>query len=269
MVLQQIASFLEALKSIFTIPVIKVAFYSIIAIIIGIIIVILVDMQLKKLTERNVISPAASDKIRRAVNASFLIFLFLVLLYIATSSNVLLVIVLLGLAAGFAASWRVIENIIDHYAIILSRHIAQGEHVEINGVKGRIKSIDLMHTIIRSDDGSLVVIPNNVMLSSMVKHVGMERSLNIRLKLSVSNPNDLNSIEEKIGVVLATRFKHAPRTGEYNLFIEDIDASSVTYKLITTYLGGEGREIVASSLIRQLYEGLLEYEPKIELIRKT
>ncbi len=267
MVLPQLISFLETLKAIFSQPVVKLAFYSILAIIIGIIVVVIIDSWLKRLTERNVISPAASDKIRRIVNVLFLIFLSLVVLYIATSSNVLLIIVLIGFAITLAASWRLIEDIVHHYAIILSRYIAQGEHVEVGGIRGRIKSIDLLHTVIRGDDGSILVIPNSIVMRSPVRHVGMERTIDIRATFTISRPSDLNDIEEKIDTILATRFKHAPRAGEYSLSIEKIDAGSVTYRLRTTYLGVEKREAIASSLSRHLYEGLIEYEPRIEVIR--
>ncbi len=267
MALQQLSDFLSTLQQFFESQIIKTSVYAIIAILIGIIIMWIINSQVKRLTERNVISPAASDRIRKALNIAFLFFLFLVVLYIATSNTILLIVVIIGIAAGFAASWKVLANVIAHYALILSKHIAQGEYIEINGMKGRIKSIGLIHTLIRTEDDSLLLVPNVALLEKMVKHVGMERTLILRVTLNISNPNDLADIEEKIDSILATRFRHSPRTGEFGLSIERINESTVSYLVKTNYLGTEERETVASTLVKHLYEGLSEYEPSIEIVR--
>ncbi len=240
---------------------------GIIALIVSLVILWIINSQMKKLAERNIISTMASEKIRKIANLIIVIILVLVELYIATNYNVVLIIVVIAIAIVMGASWKVLSMIIAHYTLILSRHISQGELIEVGGLRGRVKNIGLVHTTLRTEDDNIILIPNSKLIEDSVKHLGNERTLILRLKLNITNPNDIENIEESLDTIITERFKHARKTGEHELLIEKVDESSVTYLVKTKYLGVEERESVSNVLIKALLEGLGEYQPMIEIVK--
>ncbi len=249
----------------FSSEIVRMTLLAVCVFVAGMLVIWVVSAQVRRMAERNIISAVAAERIRKATIALVLIIILIAELYIATSNTILLIIVFVVIVSGVAASIKILSMIISHYALVLSRHVAQGEYIEVMGVRGRIKSIGLIHTTIRCDDGSQLMIPNNKLLEEPVRHVGTERSVSIRIKLAISNPNDLSEIEERLEAIVRERFKHTPRAGEYSVRVEALEGDSVTYVLKTKYLGTEVREEVISSLVKELYQGLNEYDPKIEI----
>ncbi len=264
--LGSLTNFTSKVQAFLSSEIVRTTAIAILVLIIGMLVIWIVFFQVRRLSERNVISAMAAERIKKATLTTVLFLVLLAELYIATSNMILLALVLIALAVVLGASWRIISMMIAHYALVLSKHIAQGEYVEVMGVRGRVKNIGLIHTVIRCDDNSQLLIPNTKLLEETVKHVGTERTATLRLTLSIASPNDLEEIEEKVDAVLRERFKHSPRSGEYSMHIEKLESNRVSCILKTKYLGAEVREEVISTLLKELYQGLSEYEPTIEIV---
>lgn len=73
---------------------------------------------------------------------------------------------ILGLAIGFG-SQTLVKDIVTGFFILLENQYNVGDYVEITGVKGRVRRMNLRTTILKDDDGTISIIPN----SSIVKVV--------------------------------------------------------------------------------------------------
>lgn len=73
---------------------------------------------------------------------------------------------ILGLAIGFG-SQTLVKDIVTGFFILLENQYNVGDYVEITGVKGRVKRMNLRTTILKDEDGTMSIIPN----SSIIKVV--------------------------------------------------------------------------------------------------
>jgi len=72
----------------------------------------------------------------------------------------------IGLAIGFG-SQTLVKDVVTGFFILLENQYNVGDYVEITGVKGRVKRMNLRTTILKDEDGTVSIIPN----SSIVKVV--------------------------------------------------------------------------------------------------
>lgn len=63
----------------------------------------------------------------------------------------------------------VLRNYVSGYYVLLERHIHVGDTIEFDGRSGVVHDIKLRVTLLRADDGSLVVVPNTQLFNSPVK----------------------------------------------------------------------------------------------------
>jgi small conductance mechanosensitive channel len=73
----------------------------------------------------------------------------------------------IGLVIGFA-SQQVLGQAIAGLFILLARPIRIGDYATLAGETGAIEDISSMFTIVRKDDGVLVLVPNNMLIGSKI-----------------------------------------------------------------------------------------------------
>ncbi len=73
---------------------------------------------------------------------------------------------IVGLAIGFG-SQTLVKDIVTGFFILLENQYNVGDYVEIIGVKGRVRRMNLRTTILKDEDGTISIIPN----SSIIKVV--------------------------------------------------------------------------------------------------
>jgi small-conductance mechanosensitive channel len=76
---------------------------------------------------------------------------------------------LAGLVVGFAGQ-HVIQNILAGIMILLDGDITIGDVIEVAGTRGEILEVELRSTLVRQEDGVVVIVPNTVLLNTVVKN---------------------------------------------------------------------------------------------------
>ncbi|MEM3480745.1 MAG: mechanosensitive ion channel [Candidatus Korarchaeum sp.] len=80
----------------------------------------------------------------------------------------------LGIIVG-QASQQVIGQAVAGFIVLISRPVSIGDRVTVAGETGVIRDVTTMFTVIEKDDGSVVMIPNNMLMGSKVyKHTVRE-----------------------------------------------------------------------------------------------
>ena len=80
-----------------------------------------------------------------------------------------------GLAVGFGAQ-STIANIFGSFALLSDKAYKVGDYIIVNqsihdkSVEGLVEDINLRSTKIRSDDGSIIIIPNSLVATGVVKN---------------------------------------------------------------------------------------------------
>lgn len=75
------------------------------------------------------------------------------------------------IAIGFVAVWSVLSNVSCTFIILIFRPFSVGDEVEFVGeqVKGRVADLNFLYTTLRTDDGALIQIPNNMFFQKSLR----------------------------------------------------------------------------------------------------
>jgi small-conductance mechanosensitive channel len=93
-----------------------------------------------------------------------------------------------GLAIGFGAQ-TLVHDFINGFFILLENQYDIGDTVRIAGVKGVVEAMNLRHTVLRDDDGTVHFVPNSAIL--IVSNTTRDWSqLALRVTVAYSEPSD-------------------------------------------------------------------------------
>ena len=73
-----------------------------------------------------------------------------------------------GLAIGLALQGS-LANFAAGVMIIMLRHFKVGDHIEAAGAKGVVKDIQIFHSVLMTDDGVKVILPNGSIVAGVIK----------------------------------------------------------------------------------------------------
>jgi small-conductance mechanosensitive channel len=75
------------------------------------------------------------------------------------------------IAIGFVAVWSVLSNVSCTFIILIFRPFSIGDEIEFVGeqVKGRVADLNFLYTTLRTDDGALIQIPNNLFFQKSLR----------------------------------------------------------------------------------------------------
>jgi small conductance mechanosensitive channel len=175
---------------------------AVIILVIGLIIAWWVGRALKKWLEGKHVEPPI---IMLGVRVVRLLVLLVALLQALEKLNVpiapaLAGIGVAGVGVGFALQ-GVLGNLVAGLTIIFTKPFRVGEWIEIAGVSGQVKTIELFSTTLMHTDMSRVVIPNRKIIGDILHNYGNVRQLD--LNVGVAYGTDLNDATAIVRRVLA------------------------------------------------------------------
>lgn len=79
------------------------------------------------------------------------------------------------IAIGFVAVWSILSNILATLVILIWRPFNVGEHIEVQpeGTAGQVIDISFMYTILKTESGGRISIPNNLFAQRFIKRTPM------------------------------------------------------------------------------------------------
>ena len=106
---------------------------------------------------------------RRAVTAAVIVLgLFAALGFAVQSANVTLFGLLLATVVAALGVQELLQDYVSGYYVLLERHIRVGDRITFNGNAGTVTEVRLRVTLLKSDDGDLIVVPNSELFTKPV-----------------------------------------------------------------------------------------------------
>ncbi|HET7337899.1 MAG TPA: mechanosensitive ion channel domain-containing protein [Candidatus Dormibacteraeota bacterium] len=106
---------------------------------------------------------------RRVVTAAVIIIgVFAALGFAAESANVTLFGLLLATIVAALGVQDLLRDYVSGYYVLLEHHIRVGDHIEFDGHAGVITDVRLRVTMLKSDEGDIVVVPNSELFTKSV-----------------------------------------------------------------------------------------------------
>ncbi len=110
--------------------------------------------------------------------------------------NLTIIISAFGVGIGFGLQ-DVINNFISGLILLFERPIQVGDSVQVGTLWGKVKQIGIRSSIIRTYDGSEVIVPNGILISQEVTNWTLSDSKRrLELKVGVAYGSNLNKVLE-------------------------------------------------------------------------
>jgi small-conductance mechanosensitive channel len=107
--------------------------------------------------------------VRRAITFAVIgIGLIAALAFALESANVALFGLVLATIVAALGVQDLLKDYVSGYYILLERHIRVGDHINFNGHQGTITDVRLRVTLLKSDDGDVIVVPNSELFTKPV-----------------------------------------------------------------------------------------------------
>jgi len=102
-----------------------------------------------------------------------------------------------------------------------------GQMIDINGVLGTVDAISSFHTTIRKFDGTIVFIPNPVVIASKIMNYDDTPTRRIEIKLSVNNDSDLGETKALFLSLMGNDERVLSEPSPPFVYIAEVTASGV------------------------------------------
>jgi len=79
----------------------------------------------------------------------------------------------LGVGIGFGLQ-KLAANYVSGFVILLERSLRIGDYVRVDGFEGRVTDIKTRYTLVRANNGSESVVPNELLITQRVENLSLE-----------------------------------------------------------------------------------------------
>lgn len=161
---------------------------------------------------------------------------------------------LAGLAIGFGAQ-HVVRDVINGLLVIAEDQYVEGDSVRIGDVSGRVEQITLRRTVLRSQDGAVITIPNGeiALVANLSRDWG-QLFVDIVLPAGDSTEPAMSALE-RVSAALRTDSSWSPMLvdGPRVLGVESLGPSGITLRMQVRTIPGRQDE-VARELRRRIQD---------------
>lgn len=204
----------------------------------------LIDLFNKKCLKRSTLSPRESGKKENPliVLAPVLLKLLKVIIAIVifatflqscgyNVTSLLAGLGITGLAIGFAAK-ETLGNFLGSFSIIADKVYRIGDYIRFDDKAGYVESLNLRSTSLRTVDGFLINVPNNILSNTCVTNVSHTSMYKIDISLKIELSSSADTIKHALQILQETANKdEMVKEGAY-AFIETIEDTAITLRLL-------------------------------------
>ncbi len=224
-------------------------------IIIGLVCIKVVLTILTKALDRSNLDPVLHDFIINIVKVLCLVILILTVLgkIGVPTSTFVTVLAACGAAVALALQ-ESLGNFAGGILILLSKPFSRGDLIKSNDVEGRVQSINLLYSTLRTDDNEMISIPNGQLANNTIINYSSEDRRRVSVNVGISYSADIETAREKIKEAVSASENFLSDTEAF-IGVSGLDDSSVELVVIAWcrtdfYLkaGYELREIIKEAL---------------------
>jgi small-conductance mechanosensitive channel len=100
----------------------------------------------------------------------------------------------LGVGIGLGLQ-KIVSSYVSGFVILLERSLAIGDTVTVDKYYGQVTQINTRYTIVRSGDGIETVVPNEMLVSGLVRNYSLtDSSLRLATQITVSYQSDIEEV---------------------------------------------------------------------------
>ena len=137
---------------------------------------------------------------------------------------------IVGAALALAAK-ESIENLIASFIIFFDKPFFTGDTLKVNNVSGTVERIGLRSTRIRTNEKTLVTVPNKQMVDSIVDNLSMRNQRRAEIKLVLSDKTNPLQVQKLIDAVKTAIQEYENAILKSSVFVTDFGKDGVTISI--------------------------------------
>lgn len=135
-----------------------------------------------------------------------------------------------GLAVGFAAK-ETIGNIFGSVALLADKVYKIGEYISFNGFEGTVEKINFRSTTIRTPQGYLVNVPNNVLANEEIANISQMTKRRLDLSVDIEYGTSNEKIDRAVEILNEIAEADENIAKGHAAFIDNLAPSSIVVRL--------------------------------------
>ena len=136
-----------------------------------------------------------------------------------------------GLAVGFAAK-EAIGNIFGSFGLLADRVYKIGDYIKFNGYEGTVENINLRSTTVRTIDGYVVNVPNNVLSNEEITNVSQAHKRRIDISVDVEYGTSNEKLDAACRILKEIEENESRILEGAETFFDNMAPSSIQVRLV-------------------------------------
>lgn len=202
--------------------------YTIIFIILAFIVIMYMRQPLQKLSEKsNRYAPILTQIIPIILLISWILVLLIIVWRILDLSLIASLAFFLIIGFAFALAVKdILKDVIAGFIVPFEKHLQKGYKIRVGDVWGEIEGIGIRKSILKTNEGRLIVIPNHSLLTAHIKDIYTEKdNYPVKIDFYLHPASDLNRCREivyKAAIISSHLYLDKPVNINYsNHFVEN------------------------------------------------
>lgn len=170
---------------------------AIVVMIVGLIIVKFLLKALKAIMKKSKLDPICHKFFLSLIKITLYILLLIIVLSILDipMTSVITILGAAGLAIGLAVQDS-LSNLAGGFILLFSKPFKVGDFVDVSGVSGTVKHINILQTKLLTVDNKSIIIPNGQVSTAKLINYSSEQNRRLDLNISVSYSEDIELVKQ-------------------------------------------------------------------------
>lgn len=145
-----------------------------------------------------------------------------------------------GIGLGFGLQ-EIVKNFVAGLILLIERPLAVGDYIEVSGTWGRVMSISLRSTVVRTQDNVHILVPNGDIITNQLTNLSHhDRTLRLVIPVGVSYDSDIDHVMD----ILIDVAKQNPNLREFpepSARLKEFGDSAIVVELLVWISDPEGQ----------------------------
>lgn len=162
---------------------------------------------------------------------------------------------IVGLAVGFAAQ-TTIGNVFGSFSLLIDKVYKIGDYIQYGDNSGYVENINLRSTTLRTVEGFMVNIPNNILANQAITNVSQTCKYKIDIKISIECDTPVEIVKKAVGIMQDIANKEKLLEDTALAYIESLEDTAIHLRLVSYTTSTKWKEymLLRSNILAQIIE---------------
>ena len=162
---------------------------------------------------------------------------------------------IVGLAVGFAAQ-TTIGNVFGSFSLLIDKVYKIGDYIQYEDRSGYVENINLRSTTLRTAEGFMVNIPNNILANQAITNISQTCKYKIDIKIAIECDTPIETVKKAVEIMQDIADKEKLLEDTALAYIESLEDTAIHLRLVAYTTSTKWKEymLLRSDIIAQIID---------------